>query len=98
MHLAAVFACNITNHCYALAEKVLAMCDVPFQVLLPLIDETAAKVHDLPPRMAQTGPAVRYDTNVIDAQAQLLTDDSNLKQIYEQLSKSIHQTTIEEND
>ncbi|MBR5687855.1 MAG: DUF2520 domain-containing protein [Prevotella sp.] len=98
MHLAAVFACNFTNHCYALAEKVLTMCDVPFQVLLPLIDETAAKVHDLPPRMAQTGPAVRYDTNVIDAQAQLLADDSNLKQIYEQLSKSIHQTTIEEND
>ncbi len=98
MHLAAVFACNFTNHCYALAEKVLKKCDLPFQVLLPLIDETAAKVHDLSPRQAQTGPAVRYDTNVINAQARLLSDNSGLQDIYEQLSKSIHLTTIQEND
>lgn len=98
MHLAAVFACNFTNHCYALAEKVLAKCEVPFQVLLPLIDETAAKVHDLSPRQAQTGPAVRYDTNVINAQTLLLADDSGLQDIYEQLSKSIHLTTKQEND
>ena len=98
VHLAAVFACNFTNHCYALAEKVLGMCDVPFKSLLPLIDETAAKVHELPPRQAQTGPAVRYDTNVIQAQADLLAADPDFKQLYEQISKSIHQMTIQEND
>ena len=98
MHLAAVFACNFTNYCYALAEKVLNMCDVPFKSLLPLIDETAAKVHELSPRQAQTGPAVRYDTNVIQAQAELLAADPTLKQLYEQISKSIHQMTIQEND
>ena len=40
--------------------------DIPADVLLPLIDETAAKIHTMPPRVAQTGPAIRYDENVIN--------------------------------
>ncbi|MBQ9652168.1 MAG: DUF2520 domain-containing protein [Prevotella sp.] len=90
LHLAAVFACNFANHCYDLAAEVLKRHDIPFDVMLPLIDETAAKVHSLSPSEAQTGPAVRYDRNVIGAQMQLLTDDPQTQQIYEQLSKSIH--------
>ena len=38
LHLAAVFACNFTNHCYALAADVLAQKGLPFDVMLPLID------------------------------------------------------------
>lgn len=57
LHLAAVFACNFTNHIYALAVKLLQEQDIPADVLLPLIDETAAKIHAMPPRVAQTGPA-----------------------------------------
>lgn len=55
LHLAAVFACNFTNHMYALAEKILEEQQIPGEVLLPLIDETAAKVHVMSPAPGQTG-------------------------------------------
>lgn len=90
LHLAAVFACNFPNHCYALAEALLAEHGIPFSVMLPLIDETARKVHQLSPRAAQTGPAVRYDENVISRQAQLLENHPEWKEIYEMMSKNIH--------
>ena len=60
LHLAAVFICNFTNHMYALAADLLEKYNLPFDVMLPLIDETARKVHELTPLDAQTGPAVRY--------------------------------------
>jgi predicted short-subunit dehydrogenase-like oxidoreductase (DUF2520 family) len=91
LHLAAVFACNFVNHCYALAADVLAQRNLPFNVMLPLIDETARKVHQLHPRQAQTGPAVRRDRNVIDMQSQLLADHPQLQRIYNLLSQSIQQ-------
>ena len=53
LHLAAVFACNFVNHCYALAADVLGRDGIPFDVMWPLIDETARKVHRLPPVEAQ---------------------------------------------
>ena len=90
LHLAAVFACNFVNHCYAISEKILADHGVPFDVMLPLIDETAKKVHELSPKEAQTGPAVRFDENVIRMQAALLKDQPQIKDIYERLSLGIH--------
>ncbi len=94
LHLAAVFCCNFVNHCYALSEKLLKeKGGLPFDVMLPLIDETARKVHELSPRKAQTGPAVRWDTNVMEKQLQLLEDKPELQDIYKALSKSIHLMT-----
>lgn len=92
LHLAAVFACNFTNHMYALAADLLEEQSLPFDYLLPLIDETAAKVHEMPPRQAQTGPAIRYDENVIRKHIDLLSADDR-KTLYEMISKSIHQAT-----
>lgn len=93
LHLSAVWACNFVNHCYDIAAGILAAHHLPFDVMLPLIDETARKVHSLSPHGAQTGPAVRYDENVIAAQSALLSDDPALRQLYELLSKSIHRHT-----
>ena len=87
LHLAAVFACNFTNHCYTLAAEVLKKKGLPFDVMLPLVDETARKVHELHPKEAQTGPAIRRDENVMKAQAALL--EGRNKEIYELLSQSI---------
>ena len=98
LHLAAVFACNFANHCYALAADVLEQHGLPFSVMLPLVDETARKVHQLHPSDAQTGPAVRYDQNVIDMQSQLLSDNPSMQQIYNLLSQSIHQKAIHQDD
>lgn len=90
LHLAAVFACNFANHCYALSAEVLHRCGLPFSVMYPLIEETCQKVHTLSPRDAQTGPAVRYDNNVINAQLQLLDSFPQARRIYEEMSRSIH--------
>jgi predicted short-subunit dehydrogenase-like oxidoreductase (DUF2520 family) len=92
LHLAAVFACNFTNHCYDLAAKVLESHGMSFDVMLPLVDETARKVHELAPHEAQTGPAVRYDENVISMQAEMLKEFPALKDIYERMSLSIFQS------
>lgn len=89
LHLTGVFACNFTNHMYALAEQILKKIDLPFEVALPLIDETAAKVHTLSPKKAQTGPAVRYDENVINKHLSLI-DREQVKEIYKLISKDIY--------
>ncbi|MCD7711092.1 MAG: DUF2520 domain-containing protein [Porphyromonadaceae bacterium] len=89
LHLAAVFACNFPNHLYAIAAEVMKKADLPFNLLLPLIGETAAKIKALAPIDAQTGPAVRFDDNVMQKQIALL-DDPDEKEIYRLLSRHIH--------
>ncbi len=91
LHLAAVFTCNFTNHMYALAAELLKKYDLPFNVMLPLIDETARKVHELTPCDAQTGPAVRYDENVIHKHLAMLAETPALQEIYKLMSKSIYE-------
>lgn len=92
IHLSAVFACNFTNHCYALAAEVLKEKGIPFDVLLPLIDETANKVHALEPVKAQTGPAIRFDENIISRHLDMLSSNKQLQDIYNIMSMSIHKT------
>ena len=90
LHLSAVFACNFANHCYAISQELLEEHGIPFDVMLPLINETAAKVHEMKPKDAQTGPAVRYDENVIGKQSKLLENHPHFKKVYDSMSKSIH--------
>ena len=89
IHLSAVFACNFTNHLYAVAAKLMQEHGLPFEALLPLIDETARKVHTLPPVVSQTGPAAREDRQVMQKQIQLLASDKELAGLYERLSAHI---------
>ena len=94
LHLAAVFASNFVNHCYALSAELLDKYDLPFDVMLPLTDEVARKVHEMTPTEAQTGPAVRYDENVMDKHKRMLDDEPLMKDIYEKMSESIHHTAL----
>lgn len=91
LHLAAVWACNFTNHCYDVASEILGRHDIPFSVMNALVDETAAKVHALPPRQAQTGPAVRFDENVLESQMKLMEGELLQQELYRKLSESIHE-------
>ena len=90
LHLAAVFACNMVNHCYRLAEKVLEEEGLDFSLYQPLIQETANKLKELSPRKAQTGPMVRYDRTIMDAQIALIHDERT-RQIYRLMADSIHE-------
>lgn len=90
LHLAAVFTCNFTNHMYALTAELLKKYQLPFEVMLPLIDETARKVHELEPRIAQTGPAIRFDENVINGHLHMLSDEPEMQELYRLISENIH--------
>ena len=89
LHLAAVFASNFANHCYAIAQEILKEHQLPFEVLLPLIKETAQKIQILSPQQAQTGPAIRQDDNVMQKHLSLLADKPIISDIYKKCSQSI---------
>lgn len=88
LHISAVFACNMVNHCYSLAEDIVESAGIEFSLLYPLIEETAAKAMAMKPSLAQTGPMMRNDNSVLDAQRKLLTDPGMLS-IYNAMSESI---------
>lgn len=88
LHVAAVFVCNFVNHLYQIGSEICAANAIPFEILQPLIEETAAKINTLTPKEAQTGPAKRKDTSTINAHLQFLSD-SNQKEIYKLITKSI---------
>ena len=90
LHLAAVWACNFTNHCYSVASDILDEHGILFDVMLPLIDETTDKIHRISPKEAQTGPAVRGDRNVMNQQLELMNDRVDLQELYRLLSKGIN--------
>lgn len=87
LHVAGVFACNFTNLMYTMAAELLQNTHIPFKALLPLIDETAAKIHTLAPLDAQTGPARRGDENVMAHHLSLLTEEQ--RAVYQLLSDEI---------
>lgn len=94
VHLAAVFACNFANHMYAVGERIVRSAGLDFDVLKPLIAETAAKACDAPsPLDVQTGPAVRNDFATKARHGDLLSFDLRLKNIYSTISQSIWETS-----
>jgi predicted short-subunit dehydrogenase-like oxidoreductase (DUF2520 family) len=94
LHLAAVFACNFTNHLYQLSAEILQQKGLDFDMLKPLILETAEKVQTALPKEVQTGPAVRHDELTMQKHLQLLKGTPELAEIYETLSKSIKKTYL----
>jgi predicted short-subunit dehydrogenase-like oxidoreductase (DUF2520 family) len=88
LHVAAVFVNNFTNHLYQIGQEICEEHQVPFEVLRPLIQETAEKIKTLDPVDAQTGPAKRYDSVTTDAHLDFITNE-NQKNIYKILTQSI---------
>ncbi len=89
VHMTGVWANNFVNHLYYIAGNICEQNNVPFDVLLPLIQETANKVIEMSPKDAQTGPAKRGDQLIIERHLDALQDDSRLLQIYQILTDSI---------
>jgi len=88
LHVAAVFVNNFTNHLYHMGQEICEEHQVPFEILRPLIQETAEKINTLNPVDAQTGPAKRNDLVTIDAHLAYLTSE-NQKNIYKLITQSI---------
>ena len=89
VHLTGIFACNFTNHLWNISYKLLKENNLPFEILLPLIEESVYKLKYLSPQQAQTGPSVRGDKNVIEKHLQLLENDKDLQGIYRIFSEQI---------
>ncbi|MCC8407347.1 DUF2520 domain-containing protein [Mucilaginibacter sp. UR6-1] len=89
LHLAAVFACNFPNYLYHVAEQLLNQNQLDFNIIRPLIDETAQKVQHTSPAKVQTGPAVRGDEKTMRAHLALLNNSADLQAIYQLLSQAI---------
>lgn len=89
LHLAAVFTCNFVNHFYYLGQQLVEKFGVDFDLLKPLILETAAKVMEIKPFDAQTGPAKRFDETIINKHLNFLADQPELQEIYSFVSRSI---------
>ena len=90
LHLAAVFCNNFVNHLYALTEDYCKKEGVDFDLLLPLIRETAERLEEIPPSQLQTGPAVRNDRATIEKHLDLLKDHPQLQKVYSVLTESIY--------
>ena len=89
IHLSAAFACNFVNHLYTIAAKLLEDNGMEFGILLPLIKETCLKAEMMHPVAAQTGPAVRNDTNVLESHFSALEKYPVFQEIYKKISDSI---------
>tara|TARA_B100000809_G_scaffold105703_1_gene104264 strand:- start:63483 stop:64232 length:750 start_codon:yes stop_codon:yes gene_type:complete len=87
VHIAAVFVNNFANHLYTIGEDICVENQIPFEVLFPIIEETAAKIKSIPPKKAQTGPASRKDLNTLALHTQEL--NKSQKEIYTLLSNAI---------
>lgn len=89
IHLAAVLVNNFTNHLYALADKYCAGEHLDFNLLLPLIEETADRIKTNSPQTVQTGPAVRGDKATLQTHLDMLNEHPQLKELYRIFSESI---------
>jgi predicted short-subunit dehydrogenase-like oxidoreductase (DUF2520 family) len=91
LHVAAVVSSNFVNHLYALAAGYCEKEHLAFSLLVPLIEETAARIRHFPPSAVQTGPAIRGDEPTIRRHLELLKDHPALRQLYESLTASIRE-------
>ncbi len=89
LHLAAVFACNFPNFLYSIAEDLLDENGLSFEIMKPLILETAEKAKAISPSKAQTGPAFREDQKIIDSHLQMLENHKEFQEVYKLLSTKI---------
>ncbi len=89
VHLSAVFANNFSNYLFILSERILKTKKLSFDLLRPLILETAQKVQTYSPKVMQTGPARRGDSTIINKHLKLLKENPDLESVYNLLSKRI---------
>lgn len=89
IHLAAVFACNFSNHMFSLSKELMNRQGIDFKLLKPLISETLNKSLEVGPENAQTGPAKRNDIETLDKQYLALEQEPKIAELYRLISQHI---------
>ncbi len=89
LHVAAVFACNFTNHMLAIAAELLHQQYLDFNLLQPLVQETIQKAFQLSPLEGQTGPALREDLAILEKHQKYLQNNVLYQKVYQTVSDSI---------
>ncbi|MEQ8239997.1 MAG: DUF2520 domain-containing protein [Cyclobacteriaceae bacterium] len=82
LHLTGVIVNNFTNYLINQAFRLVEKNGLEKDDLIPLINETIAKLSILKMEDSQTGPAVRGDHAVIEKHLNMLNDDPKLKELY----------------
>lgn len=93
IHMAAVFACNFTNHLFSIAEEILDSKDISFDIMYPLLQETLRKAIQQKPSLVQTGPAIREDNEIMQKHLKQLSTLPDYRKIYNFISQSIIQNS-----
>lgn len=89
VHLAAVFACNFTNHMLTISKEIMKNKGLDFELLSPLIEETLNKSLTIGPENSQTGPAKRGDLETLDKHYEALSKSEDIAEIYRIVSQHI---------
>jgi len=89
LHLAAVLVNNYTNYLYRMAFDILDAKQMDTSLLMPLIEETYAKIREMRPDKAQTGPARRKDLLTIEKHLSLLEEFPQYKELYTLFAEQI---------
>lgn len=90
LHVAAVFVNNFTNALFGAGHDILHQEGLPFDLLRPLIGETAEKVQRHLPEQMQTGPAIRGDQRTVDRHLAYLEKFPAYRELYQILTKHIN--------
>jgi len=88
LHIAAVFACNFSNHMFSIADDLLAKKNIDFKILLPLIRKTIANLESNRPKEVQTGPAKRKDTAIIQEHIATIKE-KEINELYQKITANI---------
>lgn len=89
LHVAAVVTSNFANHLFCLAAEYCKSEHLDFNMLQPLIQETASRLRDHSPCDMQTGPAARKDIVTLDKHLRILTAYPKLRTVYLRMTDSI---------
>lgn len=91
LHVTAVLVNNFSNYLFSMAERICEEHQLPFELLLPLIQETVHKVERAAPSHVQTGPAVRGDLQTIERHQQFLEQYPDYLAVYQLLTQQIQE-------
>jgi len=89
LHVAAVFVNNFTNHLFQIGATITEEESLSFDLLRPLILETALKIQDNAPADMQTGPARRGDASTIRRHERYLEKFPAYRELYTVLTQSL---------